>query len=170
MKIENQPYVKSIGHGYFYARAIPKETQGNLGITKIYRVGIESDKLIDSYDWYSSNNIFLAWSSLTGKIAILRIRPKKGVEMTFYLGGNYLKSYTNDEMNQMCAKTEHALGRGSRMNIEYLGVEQIPWTAQSVFKINIPKIGIKRFDILTGEEFTKPMPAKRKSAAFDESY
>ncbi len=89
--------------------------------------------------------------------------------MSFYLGGKYLKSYTNNDMEKMGAKVAFT-SVGTWMHIEYLGMEQIPWTNQYIFKISIPKVGIKMFDILTGEEFTKPIPAKYEPAPFDENY
>jgi antitoxin component YwqK of YwqJK toxin-antitoxin module len=165
----NFAYVESMEGGRFYARAEPGEAAGSKGTTKIYSVNSEGDILIDNYDWYNAGGVILDWSPIVGKVAVLRKRQGNGIEMSFYLGGKHLISYTYEELEKMGAKFL-LTSAGKIMNIEYQGTEQIPWTNQYIFKIGIPGIGVKRFDFLTGKEFSKSVVAKTQPAPFDDKY
>lgn len=72
----NRAYVQSGPDGVFYAKCIPYAKTGTKGITKIFRVNRDGDKLTDSYKWYSRGRVILGWSPLTGKIGVMSKRDR----------------------------------------------------------------------------------------------
>lgn len=163
-RANNAPYVHSLsGWGVYYARCIPTEPQGTKGTTTIYAVGKETDKKIDSYDWYSPNGVVLAWSPSTGKIAVVSMREglasiDEGIEFSFYLGGQHLRSYTAKELKALGVQTLFT-SNGQRMDARVVEVQQRPvGTNDYAFVVEInnafpdKKQGRKLyFDIVTGE-------------------
>src|SRR5262245_17621253 len=108
----NRPYVQSGPSGVFYARCIPETNKGPAGVTEVYRVRKEGDQLVDRYDWYTKHGVILGWSPIAGKVALLAIRKDeptaadKQVEISIYLGGKLLKSWTTAEFQALGAKVE----------------------------------------------------------------
>ena len=104
----NVPYVVTGGdgpaHGCYFAKCVPLDVERTRGTTKIYRAGVEVDQLLDSYDWYAPRQfrvgIWIGWVESAGKMAVMRMHDEPGefganrVELSFYLGGKLLKSYT----------------------------------------------------------------------------
>lgn len=153
----NFPYVQSMQEGVFYARCIPQETQGSKGTTKIYSVGKDKDKLVDSYDWYAKEGVMLAWSPTTGKVAVMALRGTlsateldKQTVLSFYLGGKLLTSYTAQDLKEQGANIVVQQRVGSHLAIKAIGVEQ--QTGEYVFCVEVN--GTKfYFDIHTGKQY-----------------
>jgi len=154
----NRAFVHSDLGGIYYARAIPEECIGTKGYTQIYRVENEQDKLLHTYNWFNRYGIILAWSPIVGKVAVLtawheQINPfGENVEISFFIDGQHLRSYTINELIQMGAEYEQQkeLSQGKQLNYKILGCEQILRTNEYRFVIII---GEKKvfFDILTGK-------------------
>jgi len=95
----NTVYIKSSPCGRYYAKAFPDELYGSKGVTKIYAVSKEEDRLIETYPWYSSQ---IDLQSLGEHISVVRIgRCRMGQEMSendlaigLYLDGKTLKEYS----------------------------------------------------------------------------
>ena len=95
----NTVYIKSSPCGRYYAKAFPDELYGSKGVTKIYAVSKEEDRLIETYPWYSSQ---IDLQSLGEHISVVRIgRCLMGQEMSendlaigLYLDGKTLKEYS----------------------------------------------------------------------------
>ncbi len=157
--VPNFPYVQSMQMGVFYARCIPEEAEGTKGTTKIYRVRKDQDELVDSYDWYAKKGLVLAWSPIVGKVAVMALggapnaAPDKQTELSFYLGGKFLNSYTSQDLKEWGADVWQRGGRGAIFKV--LGEEQIPGTNEYVFSIEIKDKKFS-FDILTGKPYIKP--------------
>lgn len=157
----NVPYVQSMQAGAFYARCIPQDSEGNKGITKIYRVGKDEDSIVDHYDWYTRDGVVLAWSPIAGKVAVMALGdapvadPNKQIELRFYLGGKFLKSYTAQDLKGWGADFGYTV-YGRRTSFTVLGQEQIPGTNDYIFSIEIKGKKLS-FDILTGTPY---VPAK----------
>ncbi|RYG63077.1 hypothetical protein EON80_21910 [bacterium] len=163
-RANNAPYVQSLsGWGVYYARCIPAEAEGIKGTTTIYAVGKENDEKIDSYNWYSPNGVVLAWSPSAGKIAVVSMREglastDEGIELSFYLGGQLLRSYTAKELKALGVETLFT-SNGRRMDARVVEVEQRPaGTNDYAFVVEINNEfpdkhqGRKLyFDIVTGE-------------------
>ncbi len=154
----NQPYVQSGPDGVFYARCIPDEAGGTKGSTTIYRVRKGQDEVVDSYDWYVRNGVVLAWSPVTGKVAVMALggaptgQADEHTELSFYMGGKLLNAYTTSDLKRRGADVRL---RGSSTAIfKVLGQEQIPGTNEYVFSIEIQG-KTYNFDILTGKPYSK---------------
>src|SRR4051794_6172373 len=98
--VPNRPYVQSGADGVFYARCIPAADAGFAGTTRVYKVRREKDELLDTYNWYAPGGVVLGWSPIAGKVAVLARGGKTGVELSFYLGGKHLASYTAEDLRQ----------------------------------------------------------------------
>ena len=163
-KVGNFPYVKSDLDGFFYARCIPAKAEGREGVTEIYRVRPDKDELTDRYDWYSKQGLFLGWSPIAGKIAVMSLDKERGkpldqqIEITFYLGGKQLKSYTTSELLTLGARLNRKhtdADEGDGAIFQATGSEQIPGTDEYVFSIIVSENKKLSFDILTGELYKK---------------
>jgi hypothetical protein len=156
--VVNFPFVQSMEMGVFYARCIPDEPQGTKGTTKIYRVHKSQDELVDSYDWYAKNGLELAWSPIAGKVAVIALggaqntEQEEQTELSFYLGGKFLSSYTSRDLEKWGADVQLRFGSAI---FKVLGSEQIPGTNEYVFSIEIKGKKIL-FDILTGKPYIMP--------------
>ncbi len=153
----NRPYVSTMdGMSVFYARCIPDEVEGNKGTTTIYVVRKDGDKKTDVYPWYSPGGLYLGWSPIAGKVAVMSLREKaptreQQVEFSFHLGGKLIKSYTTKDLEKMGVKIEplwEEEGEGAQFRV--LGCIQVPNTNDYDFVV---ESGGKKlaFDILTGE-------------------
>ena len=160
----NFPYVKSDLDGFFYARCIPAKVEGRDGVTEIYHVKSDKDELVDRYTWYSKQGLFLGWSPIVGKIAVMSLDKERGkpldqqIEFSIYLGGKLLKSHTTNDLLKLGARlnrihSDNDLGDGAVF--EARGCEQIPGTNDYVFSIIVAENTKLSFDILTGELFHK---------------
>jgi hypothetical protein len=49
----NRAYVTASKYGQFYAKSVPHESYGFKGVTRVYQVTGEEDRLIQRYDWYT---------------------------------------------------------------------------------------------------------------------
>ncbi|MDB6028406.1 MAG: hypothetical protein JWM68_4629 [Verrucomicrobiales bacterium] len=158
----NRPYVQSGPGGIFYARCIPKEKLGSAGFTEIFEVQKEQDKLLDHYDWFAKGGVILGWSPIAGKVAVMAIhpgtaaKPDKQVDLSFSLGGKLLKSWTTAELKGLGAEVIHNdYDREDRAIFQTVACEQIPNTNEYVFTIQIAANKKLRFDILTGDIYSK---------------
>ena len=155
----NYPYVQSGPDGAFYARCIPAGPDGTEGTTVIYRVQKGADQVVDAYDWYSKKGVVLGWSPIAGKVAVMSLsgkaasEPDKQVELSFYLGGKLLASYTAKDLADWGADKYRLDTRDERRPMfSVLGCEQIPLTNNYVFTIDVTGRKL-RFDILTGKPY-----------------
>jgi hypothetical protein len=158
-------YVQSGPDGVFYARCVPADC--GPGSTKIFRVLGDTDKLVDSYDWYSPDGVVLGWSPIEGKVAVMCLhgsgrdpgKPAAGQpEFSFHLGGKLLKSYTTRELVDLGAE-ESALPQGGRGAVyKVVGCEQVPGTNRYLFVVEVKGGRRISFDITTGT----PEPAAVK--------
>ena len=158
------PYVQSGPDGVFYARCVPAQDGNGPGTTKIFRVRADKDELIDSYDWYARDGVVLGWSPIEGKVAVMRVHRGERdagkaaagqTEVSFYLGGKLLKSYTTRELVELGA--EESMARHGRDGAIYrvVGCEQVPGTNRYLFVIEGKGGRRITFDITSG----KPDPA-----------
>ena len=160
---ENYAFIQSALGGQYYVRSIPEEKIGIKGTTKVYEVRNDSDELIDAYNFYMKGDVFLGWSPKAGKFALVHIEKDRVTEenwlqaigkisqITFYLGGQKLKSYTKDDLIFLGVLKEE-----SRLNldIKIKGIEQILGTNDYVFSIEKSDQSAISFDITTGALFT----------------
>ena len=106
----SHPYVVTSLQGSFYAKCTPKNeaSESAGGTTKVYKVRNGSDKPLDSYAWYAprqqKTGLLLEWSPTAKKVAIMRMHEEpepftaERIELSFYLGGKLLRSYTVKEL------------------------------------------------------------------------
>ncbi len=157
----DRPYVQSGPEGIFYARCIPHDTTGFAGFTDIYRVQKEHDELVDHYDWFTKRGVVLGWSPIVGKVAVLAIHNDaptsldKQIEISFHLGGKFLKSWTTTDLKRLGAELGVSRPGGKRAVFQIVGYEQIPSTNEYVFTLQFGKDKKVSFDILTGDQYHK---------------
>jgi len=153
----NMPMVISGLDGRFYVRCVPTKEDGGAGSTKVYRVESSKDVLLDSYDFYPQHGIWIGWSPKAGKVALLtrlveqNVDPNKQVELTFYLGGKKLNSYTTAQLLKMGAQKKIDMIGGNCAEISVRGCEQVPGTNDYDFVVRTGLKSVLRFDILTGK-------------------
>jgi hypothetical protein len=161
------PYVQSGPDGVFYARCVPAADGKGPGSTKIFRVRAENDELVDSYDWYARDGVVLGWSPIEGKVAVMRVhrgerdagKPAAGqAEISLYLGGKLLKSYTTQELVELGAEESMTRHGHDGANYKIVGCEQVPGTNRYLFVIEGNGGRRIRFDIITGNR--EPAPVK----------
>jgi hypothetical protein len=151
----NRPYVQSGPDGALYARCVPDATTGSAGRTRVYSVGRDKDDLLETYDWYAQDGVTLGWSPTAGRVAVMARR--NGAELSFYLGGKLLASYTAEELGKFgveVARRRVPLPEGAEFRV--VGCEQVPGTNDYDFVIE-SKGKRLTFDIVTG----KPRSAER---------
>ena len=169
----NRPYVQFGPGGVFYARCIPAAATGTSGSTEVYKVQTDRDERVDRYDWYTKHGVVLGWSPVAGKVAVLAIRPQpsnsadKQVELSFYLGGKLLKSWTTAQLQSLGADDVVEKPGERHAMIQVLGCEQIPGSNESVFIIQIANAKKLSFDILTGDLYVNDS-AKHPSKSFEQ--
>jgi hypothetical protein len=154
----NRPYVQSFPRGGpFYARCIPDEVEGGKGTTQILRVQKGGDELLHTYGWYNRQGVFLAWSPKAGKVAVMRVRQDEGkaldeqIELSFYLGGELVKSYTTSDLLKLGARKVRAKDApGLRASYEPGNCRQVWNTNDYYFSIKLDDARTLRFDIVTG--------------------
>ncbi len=158
----NRPYVACIKGGVFYARCIPSGKSDSTGFTDLYRVGMEKDERVAHYDWYSREGLVLGWSPIAGEVAIMARRnepadsPDKQIELSFYLGGKHLRSWTTAELQTLGAtvgwvKEHEPLTR--RAELQLGDWEQIDNSNEYIFTVRFAGGKKASFDILTGEVY-----------------
>jgi hypothetical protein len=158
----NRPYVECLKGGAFYARCIPSGKFDSAGTTDIYRVGMEKDERIAHYEWYSRDGLVLGWSPIAGEVAVMARRsepaesPDKQIELSFYLGGKLLKSWSTTDLQKLgatvdWAKAEKPMVRGAEFQLG--GWEQIDNSNEYVFSVQFAGGKKVSFDILTGEVY-----------------
>ena len=154
-------YVKSGLDGFFYLKAYPKNTSGNEGFTRIFKVG-ERDELVDEYPWYTRGELFMGWSPIVGKVALIKLenehldmeaRPSDMVaKLIFYLGGKEIRSYDKEQLQAMGLGYSVNAFYGRNGDFKVLGVQQIPGTNEYVFSVKKENGEVLSFDIITGEQ------------------
>jgi len=128
----SRPYVHSGADGVLYARCVPDQVTGSAGRTRVYNVGRDTDDLIETYDWYAQGGVRLGWSPAAGKVAVMARR--NGAELSFYLGGKPLASYSADDLGRLgvqVAKRQDPGGPVFRM----VWCEHVPGTNEYDFVI-----------------------------------
>lgn len=169
--LPNPPYIQTgcQSWGEAYARCVPSGDTGSEGTTKIYKVGKETDTLIETYPWYSRQGVRFMWSPLVGgKLCVLRgatdpvdpADPDSHVEFSLFAGGELVRSVTARDLKALGAKDYHG-DHGGKYHVTNFSIgdaEQVPKTNDYDFLIHLEhdlehapsKITLK-FDILKGE-------------------
>jgi hypothetical protein len=163
----NMPYVAVLEEqSPFYARCIPHNIRGSEGITQILRLHLEGDEVIATYAWYNRNGLVLGWSPKAGKVALMRVRQDEGlavekqIEFSFYLGNQFLRSYTTADLAKLGARVqpdESAREGGlkaSSMRAVYRveGCKQVLGGSNDYyFSVRLDETKNLSFDILTGK-------------------
>jgi len=154
--VPNRAYVQSGPDGVFYARCIPEENTGTKGTTNIFRVAIDEDVLVDSYDWYSPRTVLLGWSPIAGKVAVMSMQEERvpnddSVQFSFHLGGQLLRAYTTEDLRGLGIKIPK-IAKRPYFAYRAIGCEQVPGEA-NVYVFSIKGSNNKKysFDITTGE-------------------
>jgi len=158
----NRPYVECLKGGAFYARCIPSGKFDSAGVTDIYRVGMEKDERIAHYEWYSRDGLVLGWSPIAGEVAVMAHRsepaesPDKQIELSFYLGGKLLRSWSTTDLQKLGAtvdwvRAEKPMVRGAEFQLG--GWEQIDNSNEYVFSVQFSGGKKVSFDVLTGEVY-----------------
>lgn len=155
----NRPYVQAFPDGgIFYARCLPDENEGDKGTTEILRVHKDGDKSIDKYEWYNKYGLHLGWSPIVGKVAVMRFRQDEGkefdkqIELSFYIGGKLLKSYTTADLVKLGARTARSSADlGPRALYKPIACKQVPSTNDYYFGIDFGNGTILRFNVLNGK-------------------
>lgn len=157
-RASNYPYAQALpSHGRIYARCIPEENDGDKGSTEIFRVRKGGDELVDKYDWYNKRGIRLGWSPTVGKIAIMRFKQEEGkefdeqIELSFYLGGELLKTYTTSDLIKLGACVARtSVDRGPHAEYKPIECRQVPGTNDYYFRIELGDGTVLRFNVLNG--------------------
>jgi hypothetical protein len=162
----NQPYVAAFGEqAPFYARCIPEKGRGNDGTTQILRVRPERDEVVAIHAWYNRNGIVMGWSPKAGKVAVMRVRQDEGlavekqIEISFYLGDQFLRTYTTAGLAKLGAKVERdasavegGLGASSKRAVYRVeGCKQVWNTNDFYFSVRLDETQTLSFDVLTGK-------------------
>jgi hypothetical protein len=160
------PYVVAVPDGFMYAKAVPTDPAGTKGTTRIFRVTAKEDELLDTYDWYApvlfGGGITLGWSPIAGKVAVMRVHAESEptadtrVELSFYLGGKRLLTYSTKDLLAMGFKKQQLKlisdqRRLDTLDIKVIGCQQVPRTNDYHFVIATADGTPIHFDILTGE-------------------
>jgi len=149
----------------FCARCIPDKSRGSEGTTQILCLQPKGDEVITTYAWYNRNGIVMGWSPKAGKVAVMRVRRDEGlavekqVEFSFYLGDQFLRSYTTADLVKLGAKVERdadALEAGldassKRAVYRVEGCKQVWNTNDYYFSVRLDETRTLSFDILTGK-------------------
>jgi len=173
----NRPYAASLPFSAFYARCIPDEAEGSKGITQILCVDKDGDTLLHEYKWYNKSGLHLGWSPVVGEVAVMRFGQEEGkdldnqIELSFYLGGKLLKSYTTSELVALGARTgRSSADLGPRAIYRTMKCEQVPNTNDYHFGLDLGNGKLLRFNVLTGnlcrlieEKKTEVNPSGSKS-------
>lgn len=160
--VSNYAYVQSGLDGRFYARCVPAAARGEGGTTTIYRVNARGDQIVDRYSWYTRAGLWLGWSPIAGKVAVMRRGGasskdlSKQVELRFYLGGTLLASYSSRDLVALGARIAFSKRTWTkRAEIQPLGVQQIPLSNHYSFIVKLGKTKLVAFDILNGKPRSK---------------
>jgi hypothetical protein len=162
----NRPYVAAFeNQSSFYARCMPAKKIGSEGTTQIMRIRKEGDEVIATYVWYNRNGLVLGWSPKAGKVAVMRVREDEGlladkqIEFSFYLGDQFLRSYTTHDLVKLGAKMERdwranengfdASSKRAAYSVE--GCKQAWNTNDYYFSVKLNEAQTLNFDILTGK-------------------
>lgn len=162
----NRPYVAAFEEqSPFFARCIPAESRGSKGSTQIVRVRRTGDEVIATYAWYNRYGLVMGWSPKAGKVAVMRMKQDEGlaiekqIEFSFYLGDQFLRSYTTADLVTLGAKVEsdrigimeHGLGASSKRAVYRVeGSKQVRCTNDCYFSVRLDETRTLAFDILTG--------------------
>ncbi|HOX56393.1 MAG TPA: hypothetical protein P5205_07085 [Candidatus Paceibacterota bacterium] len=172
----NRPYVACIQGGTYYARCVPSGKSDSAGSTDIYRVGREKDERVTHFDWYSRDGLVLGWSPIAGEVAVVARpgepadTPDKQIELSFYLGGKHLRSWTTADLQELGATVGGAMEAEPvtrRAEFQLGGWEQIDNSNEYVFSIQFAGGKKVSFDILTGGVYRphKLSPEQAKALA-----
>jgi hypothetical protein len=160
----NRVYVVAFeGQSPFYARCIPDESKGSKGTSQIMRARREGDEVITTHAWYNRNGLVLGRSPKVGKVAVMRVKQDEGlpkgkqIEFSFYLGDQFLRSYTTADLVKLGAKLErdaNARERGlnsKRAAYHVEGCKQAWNTNDYYFSVRLNESHTLNFNILTGK-------------------
>ncbi len=74
----NSPHVTASDYGRCYAKSVPEEYYGEKGVTKVFMVGSEADRLVHTFDWFSQS-LYLACNVSDSKtpvgVSVVRLGP-----------------------------------------------------------------------------------------------
>ena len=149
------PYVSSYLGGTTYLKAVPPGPSGSPPSTTIFQVQVGTDKLVDTYAWYSDipASVEVAWSPIAGRFAVARLLFAPGISrghtldgIVFYLGGTQTKAYTAAELSRLAGSKLPELADVDGI----LTSRQVPSTNDYRFAIQLPGMKAITFDIVTG--------------------
>ena len=101
----NVPHVAVGPFGRCYAKSVPAQQYGSAGITKVYIVEAGEDRLVDTYDWYSSTLHLQCLTRVAGgrnAVAVVQFGPwargrqasREQLAIAFHAEGRLLRSYS----------------------------------------------------------------------------
>ena len=101
----NTPHVQASAYGRCYAKSVPEEHYGGKGVTKVFTVGAEEDRLVHTFDWFSQS-LYLVCNVSDSKtpvgVSVVRLGPwPRGrvataahLALAFYYKGKEVGSYS----------------------------------------------------------------------------
>jgi hypothetical protein len=105
----NVPHLAVDESGRCYAKSVPVERYGQVGVTKVYFVEAGEDRLVSTFDWYASQLYIACNVSAPGKptaVSLVRFGPwhrgdratEKDLALAIYLDGQLVASYSTLEI------------------------------------------------------------------------
>lgn len=159
--VPNRPYVES--DRIFYAKSIPEASIGWKGVTKIFKVEKDQDKLHRKINYYAPGGISICWSPISGEVSSVFLNHKLGrevgdkLELKFFKGSEHLKDYYTKDLEVLGVSGSFSKGRFA--NIKSIKCQQAkPGTNDYKFVLEGDKNFILEADILTG--ILKPSKVK----------
>ena len=152
----NVPYVKSSEYGRIYAKSVPDESYGSKGKTLIYAVDKDTDKLLYTFDWYSSQ-IFL----LDSVGSVVRLGPwarghtpnDTDLAIAFYLNGKKIKEYSTLDIVRIGYQDASQVGSSVSHYTVFKKINGFRWIRNNkwVFDVQTDENKVLSFDVAAGE-------------------
>jgi len=149
----NRPIVRSSEYGAYYAKSIPSEDYGTIGVTRVYSVGTEEDTFLYEYPWYAAE-IYMGGS---GDGTMVRFGPwARGREpredhlaIGLYREGRVVREYSTLEIANLGSGVSHSVSHyrvfGERLGFNWSGSDGVFFEVMGVGG------GLLRFNLETGE-------------------
>jgi hypothetical protein len=126
----NTPFIRADQWGRCYAKAVPSESYGAKGTTKVYMVQPGDDALLYTFDWYS-NNIYL--QCVVGRpneqigLSLVRFGPwargrdasTEDVALAFYFRGQLVRQYSTLDIAESAANVSRSRSHYSVIKTVY---------------------------------------------------
>ncbi len=119
-EVSNRPVVRSSEYGTMYAKSVPQEYYGQIGKTRVYLVGKESDVFVCEYGWYAGE-IYMGGE---GGNTLVRFGPwsrgrqpqKDHLAIGFYRDGKVLREYSTLEMKSLGSGLSNSVSHYTVLN------------------------------------------------------